>query len=430
MNRSVPSPSDEPRSEESAGLELPGLTECLPAIRSRFESYGVFGLLLIDVDVAADIEHRHGDAARRGALASLAGALREVGRERLEVDDLIVAGELGRNEILVLLFREGRDARFYRQELPGFEQTLRKRLEQHGHRVFYPYLRSLPELPSGSAMRIRNPRYGIEAQVRRAIEEAREDARLSRLIRARRHRESFLEVLLDRRISSVYEPIVEVSTRTVFGYEALARGPKGTGFYSPLALFSTAEREDLVFELDCLCRASGLHGAIDFPSGTKLFLNILPTTIHDPAFRAERLIKTLEQCELSPQDVVFEISEQESIENFQAFREMRDYYRNLGFRFALDDTGSGYAGLETLLEISPEFIKVDRAFVSGVDQDPARQEMLQALQTVAQKTGAQIVGEGLDTLEELETLGRLGIQFGQGWLFGRPTPLRAEEHSG
>ena len=96
-----------------------------------------------------------------------------------------------------------------------------------------------------------------------------------------------------------------------------------------------------------------------------------------------------------------------------------------GFQFALDDTGAGYAGLETLLEIEPEFIKVDRAFVSGIDQDSARQDMLTALLTMAEKTGARVIGEGLDRLEELEMLGELGIHYGQGWLFGHPTPLRA-----
>jgi EAL domain-containing protein (putative c-di-GMP-specific phosphodiesterase class I) len=106
---------------------------------------------------------------------------------------------------------------------------------------------------------------------------------------------------------------------------------------------------------------------------------------------------------------------------------MRDYYRSLGFQFALDDTGAGYAGLEELLEIEPDYIKIDRAMVSGVDQDPARQDVLTAILQLADKMGAQVIGEGLDTLEELETLGRLGIRFGQGWLFGHPTPLRATE---
>ncbi len=78
------------------------------------------------------------------------------------------------------------------------------------------------------------------------------------------------------------------------------------------------------------------------------------------------------------------------------------------------------------MELSPEYIKVDRAFVSGIDEDPARKELLRALHTVAEHIGAEIIGEGLDTLEELSTLGELGIPYGQGWLFGKPHPLRSD----
>jgi EAL domain-containing protein (putative c-di-GMP-specific phosphodiesterase class I) len=79
-----------------------------------------------------------------------------------------------------------------------------------------------------------------------------------------------------------------------------------------------------------------------------------------------------------------------------------------------------------VIELSPEFVKVDRAFVAGIDEDLNRQELLRALRAVSEKIGARIIGEGLDTLEELETLGRLGIPFGQGWLFGKPHPLRTD----
>ena len=105
---------------------------------------------------------------------------------------------------------------------------------------------------------------------------------------------------------------------------------------------------------------------------------------------------------------------------------MRDYYGELGFQIALDDVGAAYASLEAVLELTPEFIKVDRAFVKGIDQDPGRQELLRALSSVADRLNARIIAEGLDKLEELETLAELGIPLGQGWLFGTPTPLRAD----
>jgi len=411
--------------EERPEAALPGLGERLAPVRERFEARGVVGVLVVDVAFLGDVERRHGLEARAHAARALSAMVQEVAAERLEGGDVALMGESGRDEVVVLVFRPLQDARFYRQELPGFGQALRQAVERRA-RVFYPYLRRPPAIECGTAVALRNPRFSADTQVRKAVEEARDDAALNARITARERRRGFVEMVLDRRITSVYEPIVDVKSRTVFGYEALARGPAGTPLHAPVVLFGAAIREDWVFELDCLCRESALKGAIDFPEATKLFVNILPTTFHDPNFRADRLVRTLEECELRPSDLVFEISEQESIESFAAFKEMRDAYRSFGFQFALDDTGSGYAGLEALLELSPEFIKVDRNFVSGVDQDAARQDLLGALLRIAQKAGSRVIGEGLDTLEELEMLGELGIHYGQGWLFGRPTPLRAD----
>jgi EAL domain-containing protein (putative c-di-GMP-specific phosphodiesterase class I) len=411
----------------SSASAAPRLDSLFSEISERFEALRAMGLIVVGAPMLAEVERRHGDDARARCLASLCKHVAGVAADRLGENHLVCLAEPGFDEVVVMIFRTPDSAAFYRTEMPGFQQELLRSLAADGGQVFYPFLRGPSQLPVGMAVEVRNPQYGSATQIRRVLEEARGDYRHEAESARRAKRRKLVETILDGRIYSVYEPIVEVESRTVFGYEALARGPEGTPFHSPLALFSSAEENDLVFELDGVCRESGLRGAIDFPAGTKLFLNIRPTTIHDPAFREDRLIETLERSQLAPTDVVFEISEQESIRSFGAFREMRDYYKNLGFQFALDDTGAGYAGLEELLEVEPDYIKIDRTMVSGVDQDPARQDVLSALLTLADKMGAQVIGEGLDTLEELEMLGRLGIRFGQGWLFGHPTPLRARQ---
>jgi EAL domain-containing protein (putative c-di-GMP-specific phosphodiesterase class I) len=408
-------------------MSSPRLAELSGEIGERFEAAGAIGLIVVSAPMLAEVERRHGDESRRGCLEALCARIRPIAEERLRSDYLVCHSEPGFDEVMVVLFRAPGSAGFFRTEMPGFQQELHRALQADGGQVFYPFMRGPSRISTGIAVQVRNPQFGITTQLRRLIDEARRNHRLDAELARRAARQELLETILDHRVYSVYEPIVEVSSRTVFGYEALARGPEGTGLHSPVALFTAAEDFDLVFELDCVCRESGLRGAVDFPSGTKLFLNIRPTTIHDPSFQEDRLIQTLERRKLAPTDVVFEISEQESISSFGAFREMCDHYRRLGFQFALDDTGSGYAGLEELLEIEPDYIKIDRSMVSGVDQDPTRQDVLAALLQLADKMGAQVIGEGLDTLEELEMLGRLGIRFGQGWLFGRPTPLRASD---
>jgi len=397
----------------------------MPAVIQRFSAMGALGLVLVDASLLARIEHGYGHEAYQGTLANLGALVRGVSEDLLGGDELIVTGETGRHEVLVLLFRSKNDGQFYRKQLPELVTGIEQALEQHGQGVAYPYFRKTPPISVGLSAILRNAHLGAETQIRGAIEEARQDALLAGRWAARRRRRDFLGMVLAGEVTSVYEPIVDVATKTVFGYEALARGPAGTAFHSPLALFESAEEENLIFELDCLCRQSGLDGAVGLPEGTRLFLNVRPTTIYDPSFKPDALIRTLERTGLRPSDVVFEISEQESIESFSVFREIRDEYKNLGFQFALDDTGAGYASLQAVIELEPDFIKVDRALISGLDTDPARQALLKALRDVAGGIGARIIGEGLDTLEELEMLGTLGISFGQGWLFGKPTPLRA-----
>ena len=418
--------------EEGAGAsgqrapKLPSFGEALSRITDHFTLEGALGLLLIDAADFAEIERSYGADAHQRAMSGLGSRVSELIGHRLGLNDLVLAGETGRNEILILIFRETDEVEFYKQELPGLRTELADGLGSRGARVGYPYLKQAPTLHIGTGAALRNPTMGAETQVRAALEEARSEAELNARLAARRRRHQLFELVLEGRITSVYEPIVDVSTRTVFGYEALARGPEGSELHSPAALFATASEEDLLFQLDGLCRQSALHGARDLPGGAKLFLNVRPTTIHDPNFRAEALCRTLDRCRLRPTDLVFEISEQESIGNFSIFREVRDYYRKLGFQIALDDTGSGYSSLEAVMELSPDFIKVDRTFVHRIDEDPARQELLRALRSVADRIGSRIIAEGLDTLEELQMLGKLGIPYGQGWLFGKPTPLRSD----
>ncbi len=328
--------------------------------------------------------------------------------------------------MICFIAREPRDVDFHAKGLPALERVVRERLARNAQRVAYPYIRKLPPLPIGIAFVQRNPIVAPLSQVRLGMDEARDDARLNAQIARRARRRDFLDVLIQGKLRSVYEPVVDATSLTVFGYEALVRGAEGGPFATPFELFGIAAEEGLLFELDCQCRRAAVEGAIDFPEGAKLFMNIRPTAIHDPSFQPDALTRTLERCGLAPSDVVFEISEQESIENYEIFREARDNYGKLGFQFALDDTGAGYASLEAVLELAPEFIKVDRAFVRGIDQDSARQNMLRAFQAIALDMNARIIGEGLDTLEELQTLGRMGIPFGQGWLFGKPAPLRAD----
>jgi EAL domain-containing protein (putative c-di-GMP-specific phosphodiesterase class I) len=248
------------------------------------------------------------------------------------------------------------------------------------------------------------------------------------LERSRRERISALQrILMQESIVSVYEPIVGLSDRVPIGYEALARGPIGTGLETPVALFAAAAEGDLTFELDVLCRRRALRGACGIDPGSKLFLNILPSSIYDPDFTELRIRRALEELVIGPANLVLEISEREAISNFQIFREAVDHISRLGVGIALDDTGSGYSSLEAAMEISPDFLKVDMTLVRGLEDDPQRQELLRSLHRLSHNMNARLIAEGVETEAEFDALVELGVELGQGFLFGRSGPIGTKD---
>jgi EAL domain-containing protein (putative c-di-GMP-specific phosphodiesterase class I) len=378
-------------------------------------------MLVIDAMSLDEIERFYGVDAHRQVTGRIAARTREVLSERLEPGDLVLLGELGRDELIVLLFRERRNEGFYRAELPGLARMLLESLSNAGSRFGYPFTREPLRFSVGAALALYDPTLRPELLIRRARRHALRDAELNARIEERRRREEFVSLILAEQVSMVFEPIVKLNSREVLGYEALARGGGNAALDSAKELFATAAEMDLLFELDCLCRRQAIRQAKRLPEGSKLFLNLLPCAIYDPAFEGDALRRTLQDHQLRPSDVVFEISERESIGNFAIFRELCDRYSELGFEIAMDDVGAGYGSLEAVTELAPDYIKVDIAFIRAIDSDPARQGVLFALNEIARRIGAQIVAEGIETPEQLETLKKLAVPYGQGYFLGRAT---------
>jgi len=394
----------------------------LDRIVAGLASRGAVGLLLIEAGPLDRIERRYGGAAHQQAMDGLVKMVREVALETVRSENLLVTEERPRGAILVFMFQPRSDSRFYTTRIRTLADRVATHLRRHGRRVVYPYLREPLDLAVGVAIALHNPTVKTERQIMHAIDHARADAKLEAGLRARRNARQVLKLILSRALAVRYEPIVHLETAQVIGYEALTRGPARTELVNPVQLFHEAETAGLLFELDCLCRTLALEQARALPRGKTLFLNCLPTAIGDPNLRVEGLRKVLETHQLRPSDLVLEISESESIENFGVFREVSDACREVGVRIAIDDAGTGYASLEAIMEITPDFIKTDMSLVRGIDSDPPRQEVVRALASVARGIGAQVIAEGVETDAELRSLRELGVRYGQGFYFGAAIP--------
>jgi EAL domain-containing protein (putative c-di-GMP-specific phosphodiesterase class I) len=404
----------------SPNAGLPRLSDRLDAIGHRLAAIGAVGVVMLDTAALEGIEWDYGPAAYERVVGQLQALLHDVIAPHLHAGDCQVVTQPESNEIVTFLFRHRADVAFYQRELPAIQAAIGRRIGARGAKIVHPYRPSATPLRVGHALALHDATVSDAVQIRRVLDRARRDADLAARIEQQRRWRELLHIVFTEQVSMHYQPIAFLGDLELFGYEALVRGPDGSEFHAPTDLFAAAAEIDVQSELDSLCRRRALAEAKSLPAETKLFLNCLPTAMRDPSFGGDTVRRTLEDCGLAPSDIVLEISERHAIENFAIFREARDYYGGLGFKIALDDTGAGYASLRAVMELAPDFIKLDQAFVASIDVDQPRQALVQSLAVASRKLGAQIIAEGIETEEELATLRGLGIPLGQGYLLGRP----------
>ncbi len=238
----------------------------------------------------------------------------------------------------------------------------------------------------------------------------------------------FQHIIKEHRLRIEYQPIVSLDNANTVGWEALTRGPADSYFSSPLALFSFAEEVGMLYTLERTCRHLALHGMPNLGQ-QQLFLNIDPQTINDPHFVKGETKAILESLGLTPANIVFELTERRSIQDFSTFRKSLKHYRDQGYLIAVDDAGAGYSSLQSIVELHPDYIKMDMSLVRNVDTDTVKRALLETFVTFAQKVNCQIIAEGIETPRELETLINLGITLGQGYYLARPAfpPLPLNE---
>jgi len=276
-----------------------------------------------------------------------------------------------------------------------------------------------PDIRSGAAPVISQGLAGLDQSLAAALAEACRVARSEGNGRSPMLRE-FREILELGRIRAVYQPIVTLRSGQIYAFEALARGPVGSVLETPAMLFDFAEEIGTIFALEKVCREAAIRGFASRNRCGRLFCNVHPRTLLDPAFTPGETRRLLDKYGLEPRNVVLEITERHSVKDFNLFHRTLDHYRNAGYGVAVDDVGTGYSGLTTIAEIRPDIIKLDMSLVRGVDANPVKRSMIETLLTFADKVGCRIVAEGIETEAELTCLMRLGVHYGQGFFLGRP----------
>ncbi len=234
----------------------------------------------------------------------------------------------------------------------------------------------------------------------------------------------------NRGVATWFQPLVSIKRGTVFGVEALSRGLMNGSreCIPPQRLFSLAHERGAGLALDRLCREKALEAFAPLHlknRGLMISLNVDASTINHLSVGSQRILNKTKSCGINPNNVILEIIESEA-RDIDSLMEFVSYYRRHGFIIALDDVGAGYSNLDRIPQLKPDMLKLDRSLVSDVDRHFHKLEVVKSLVRMANRTGALVLAEGVERLEEAVELMEAGVDVFQGYHFGRPEPAEPD----
>lgn len=242
------------------------------------------------------------------------------------------------------------------------------------------------------------------------------------------------KVISNRWLFPVFQPVVSLSDGGITGYEALTRMKQESGCTEKLSieqLFYCAEVSGQIWKLDYLCRKNAIkqfYESSEAKCDKRLFLNVCPSIMLDRRFKAGFTKEYLERYKADPDSIVFEITEREAVRDSEEFKELVNHYKEQGFKTAIDDVGAGYSGLKRIVDVVPQFIKLDISLIRDIHLNPVSASIVKSMTAFANENGIRLIAEGIETREELEKVIQLGVHYGQGYYLAYPSkeilPLR------
>lgn len=404
--------------------QLPVLHEIIDELAQQVSQRQCVGLVAVDTGNLESWERRHGAAS----FTSLMGRLSRAAE--------MARGDAVRDEDRVCLDMPGGDTVLLFLSHPRQEETevaamidLEEAMARFKNCLLRPFKtaqmsfhQALEKVSLGSALLLHNSSVEPRREIYRAIRRARADAKVNYHEMQRRRHRVVGHMIAHRKIRTMYQPIVELPSRNIMGFEALSRAEPRDAKELGVHLFVAASRAELDGELDQTCRTLSVHRRPGLADRTKLFINCLPPTFFEPHNELDQLIDKWLEDGLQPQQLVFEITEQISGEQAMRIMPTVARLRDRGFLFALDDVGTGSSNLKLLADLEPDYIKMDITLTTGIAESERKRELAGYLLELARKSKAKLIAEGIETEAELATLVELGVHFGQGYLLGRPNP--------
>lgn len=371
-------------------------------------------MLLFDVKNFAEIKSLYPTHVLQQIESTIIESFRDLIAREFAAESIIAMQKYYDDDYLVIVKDEGLDNEAWQEKQERFRVLIEQELAERTVSFF-----DFPLSFYTSSVRI-EPKEELFEAIQHALQDARSIAKKHLPANIGHIRAQLRQIIEEERIRVLAQPIISLETGEAIGWEMLTRGPADTPYAMPDELFHYAYQTDMLIHLELLVVKKAFLVITQKKSFSPVFINVTVPTIRNPYFFT--MVKKLcdQFPDISPTQIVFEITERHVVDDYQEFNRSVADFRKSGFKLAVDDTGAGYASLNMISELLPDVIKIDRSIIRDIDQHAVKDTVLEALLLVAKKIGCNVVAEGIETEEEAKVLINRKVDYGQGYFFSKP----------
>ncbi|HEU4521244.1 MAG TPA: EAL domain-containing protein [Thermoanaerobaculia bacterium] len=395
---------------------LPTVAMVIDRLKEILIEHGEIGIAFIDIEQFESIEAEYGWAFFDEFLRCVAKSTVAEAKERFR-SPLVTAHRPGGSSIYVFFETKGHDLS-QENALETSSNEMRLRLIEQV-RARFPAMQSEQIGFFVGTTRIDyRPQIRLERQIYYGMQVAADAVRDAEQQRKKQLTRELRDIIRRKRITTFFQPITWSADGSVFGYEILTRGTAGSSFRNSDMLFAFAREARLAWALESISLEAALERLrqVDLLD-RKFLLNLEAEMFGESEFRIHEMVSFFAEHR---GHFVFELTERAAIEDYATFRKFLDEFREKGIEVAIDDAGSGYASLEAIAALSPDYLKITKGLISTLADEPIKQDLVRMLVDLAGKTGAKTLAEGIETVEEYEAVKALGVDLMQGYFIAHP----------
>ncbi len=397
---------------------LPTVNAIIDDIRKELEKEKILGILFLAIGDQQQIEpvfgwEQYDEIVKYFTITVLS----EIGK-LIPRQSLIGISSISGDGFFIFMNRDSNGAQINKEYFLDLIEKFKIKIEQFKKKDLRHDVMNRVDFHAGYQILHIDPLVRPERLIYQALEEVKYAAYFKEKMDERKRYEELRQIIYKKQITTVYQPIYNLLDDTLYGYEALSRGPAGSYFESPDMIFLYASKGELLMSAEETCLYQAVRNARCLNNGNLLFINITPTLI--PSLINDNFKTFLQEAGLNNQHIVLELTEKFAIPDHGLYQRILVNTKGKGYKIALDDVGIGYSTLERISEITPDYLKFDRSLVRDINKNLVRQELAKSFVEFAKKINAIIIAEGIENKEELDFIKSIGINYGQGFLLGCP----------